>query len=186
MNLQCNIKCPKRENLYPHEEESVQVNNAGHAPLYAMGTITPETFNDMFHLNVLAPLLYVQSVLPIIRRGGSIINLGSIGARTTLGGDVAIYCSSKAALEHLTRNLAVTHSAAKGITINNVAPGATDTDAVAGLPHELVSIVKNEWTALRRLGTPEEIADCVCFLAGGGGARWINGATIAACGGASM
>lgn len=154
--------------------------------LYTMGSITPEVFNKTFHTNVLMPYLLTQSVLPTIRPGGSIINVSSRAARSHYGGATTLYCASKAALEHLTRNIAAEVAAEKKITVNTVMPGGTETDAVAQAPDMLIDRVRAAATAEKRLGRPEEIADVVCFLAGGGGARWINGDTIAACGGATM
>lgn len=152
-----------------------------------MGQINRETFFETFEANVLAPYLLIQSALPVMYPGGSIVNITSISGRVSLGGPTAMYASSKAALEHLTRNLAVTHAAEKRITINNVAPGAVDTDALWAAPQAIVDIVKNDWTPEKRVGTPEEIADVVCFLClPSGGSRWLNGATIPACGGAAM
>ena len=154
--------------------------------LYALGAITPETFNKTMHTNVLLPYLLVQSVLPSIRPGGSVINISSRASRSHFGGPTTLYCASKAALEHLTRNLAAEVAAEKKITVNAVMPGGTATDAAKDAPPELIERVRNDATAEKRLGRPEEVADVVCFLAGGGGARWINGDTVAVCGGAAM
>ena len=153
---------------------------------YNLYSITPAAFNKTMHTNVLLPYLLTQSLLPCIRPGGSIINISSRAARSHFGGPTTLYCASKAALEHLTRNIATEVAAEKRITVNNVMPGGTETDAIKLASSELIERVVRDATAERRLGRPEEIADVVCFLAGGGGARWINGDTIAACGGAAM
>lgn len=136
--------------------------------------------------NLLLPMLLSQSTLPSIAPGGSVINISSRAARSHFGGPTTLYCASKAALEHFTRNLAAEVAAEKKITVNAVMPGGTETDGVKDAPKELVERVVRDATAEKRLGRPEEIADVVCFLAGGGGARWINGDTIAVCGGAWM
>lgn len=94
--------------------------------------------------------MLIQAVLPVIRPGGSIINITSISARVVLGGPTIIYSASKAALEHMTRNFAVTYGAKKQITINNVSPGATDTDGLRQASQEIIDIVKNEWTIEKR------------------------------------
>lgn len=164
----------------------ILVNNAGDMSLYNMGSITPENFNSTMHTNVLMPYLLTQSILPVIRPGGSIINISSRASRSYYGGPTTLYSASKAALEHLTRNIAAEVAAQKKITVNAVMPGGTETEAVIQAPSALIDRVREAATAEKRLGRPEEIADVVCFLAGGGGARWINGDTIAACGGATM
>lgn len=162
----------------------ILINNAATAVL--ADPVTPEVFNQVFNTNVLAPLLLTQSTLPHIARGGSIVNISSASARWNLGGPTNVYASSKAALEHLTRNLAADHAEKYGITINVVSPGVTDTDAVRGAPKEYVQPLIDMATAEKRAGTPEEIADAVGWLCGGGGARWINGHTIASNGGSVM
>lgn len=164
----------------------ILVNNAGNMNLYPMGQLTAEAFHTTFYVNVLTPLLLTQAVLPVIRPGGSIINISSRAGRVSLGGPATLYSTSKAALEHMTSNLATTHAAEKKITINNVMPGGIETDVLATAPLAMIEKVKNDATAEKRLGTPFEIADVVCFVAGGGGARWINGDTISVCGGAAM
>ncbi|UJO22030.1 Short chain dehydrogenase asqE [Fulvia fulva] len=163
----------------------ILVNNAGAAALYPNDAQAALEFYGIFNLNVLTPYMLIQAVLPVIRPGGSIINITSISARVVLGGPTIIYSASKAALEHMTRNFAVTYGAKKQITINNVSPGATDTDGLRQASQEIIDIVKNEWTIEKRLGRPSEVADVVCWLCGGGGARWINGDTINASGGAN-
>lgn len=168
----------------PHID--ILVNNAGDMSLYTLGAITPEAFNRTFHTNVLMPYLLAQSALPALRPGGSIINVSSRASRSCYGGPTTLYAASKAALEHLTRNLAAEVAAERRITVNSVMPGGTETDAVAAAPGEIIERVRQAATAEKRLGRPEEVADVVCFLAGGGGARWINGDTIAVCGGATM
>ncbi|KAF2160229.1 hypothetical protein M409DRAFT_70581 [Zasmidium cellare ATCC 36951] len=165
----------------------ILVNNAGLMNLYPMGQLTSEAYHTVFDTNVLAPLLLIQATLPVIKPGGSIIKISSRAARVALGGQATIYAASKAALEHMTRNLATAHAAERKITINNVLPGGIETDMIATAPQAMIDRVKNDATAEKRLGQPGEIADVVCFVAeGGGGARWINGDTISVCGGAAM
>ncbi|KAK4495250.1 hypothetical protein PRZ48_013579 [Zasmidium cellare] len=164
----------------------ILVNNAGNMSLYPMGQLTAEVFHTMFSTNVLAPLLLTQATLPVIDPGGSIINISSRAARVAVGGQATLYAASKAALEHMTRNLATAHAAEKKITINNVMPGGIETDMISTAPQAMIDRVKNDATAEKRLGRVDEVADVVLFVAGGGGARWINGDTISVCGGAAM
>ena len=93
----------------------------------------------------------------------------------------AVYCASKAAVEGLTRGHAV-DLGARGITVNAVAPGTTDTEMFrAGLPEEMKERMIAS-TALGRLGTPEDIADVVAFVCSDD-ARWITGQFLDANGG---
>lgn len=106
----------------------ILVNNAADTSLYQLDAIDQDKFHATFDTNVLGPLLLIQGVMPVIRRGGRIINISSRQARTTSpGAGVYLYAASKAALEHMTRNLAAEWAEKKGITVNNVMPGPTDT-----------------------------------------------------------
>jgi 3-oxoacyl-[acyl-carrier protein] reductase len=97
------------------------------------------------------------------------------------GPGIALYCASKAALEQFTK-VAAREYGPRGITVNTVSPGATDTGLLrAGNPPEALE----QWTtltALGRLGEPADIADVVAFLAGPD-ARWLTGQNIQATGG---
>lgn len=83
--------------------------------------VDPEHFDEVFHLNVRAPLMMIQAVLPHFRRPGRIINIGSVGAR---GGypSTGTYAASKAALEGFTRVWA-SELGEDGTTVNCVNPG---------------------------------------------------------------
>jgi len=105
----------------------ILVNNAAIMELRGIDSITPDDIWRTMTTNFAGPLLMVQAVLPFIRRGGRIINLSSRLARAPSPGGVYVYAASKAALENFTRNLATEWAAQKGITVNNVMPGATDT-----------------------------------------------------------
>ena len=94
---------------------------------------------------------------------------------------IALYCASKAALEQFTK-VAAYEFGRRGITVNTVSPGATDTDLLrAGNSPESLARA-TALTALGRLGTPADIADVVAFLASPD-ARWITGQNIQATGG---
>ena len=99
----------------------ILVNNAGLISGSLLQDVTPEEFDSVYHLNVLAPLLLVQKALPHLRRPGRIINLSSVGARANFS-SVSVYASSKAALEGLTRSWAG-ELGADGTTVNAVNPG---------------------------------------------------------------
>src|SRR5207302_6301091 len=94
---------------------------------------------------------------------------------------VALYAASKAALEQFTK-VAAREFGLRGITVNTVSPGMTDTSLARATnsPEELEQITA--FTALGRLGAPADIADIVAFLASSD-ARWITGQNIQASGG---
>ena len=99
------------------------VNNAAIVDYIPFTNITDDNFATIFEANVRGPIKIVQAVLPVIRKGGRIINISSRGARVPLPGMFALYASSKAALEIITKGLATEYAADKNITINNVSPG---------------------------------------------------------------
>ncbi|RFU27473.1 hypothetical protein B7463_g8864, partial [Scytalidium lignicola] len=162
------------QQAFGSDEIDILVNNAADSTLFPLDDTTPEVFYRSFTTNVLTPLLLAKSVMPHIRRGGRIINISSRLARVPSVGGVYVYAASKAALENVTRNLATEWAAKKLITVNNVMPGPTDTDAMNGTLPELLERARTVATAEKRLGKPEEIANVVAFIAEDG-SRWING-----------
>ncbi len=159
----------------------VLVNNA--AVIDYTATIegaTPEAFDRLFAVNVRAPLFVIQRALPLMPDGGRIVNVSS--GVTWFAIPEVVYGMSKGALNVLTRSLAQTQGP-RGITVNTVSPGITETDmngwltespdaarAVAGI------------TALGRHGQPADIADAVAFFASDDG-RWVTGQTLEVNGG---
>jgi len=158
----------------------IVVNNAGTAPGTPVDKITPEHFNEVFHLNVLGTIqMTVESLRHFPKTGGRIINLSSILATgTTL--ELSVYGASKAAVEALTRYWAQ-ELGPRNITVNAVAPGLTETDMTSGITEEVKKMIASR-TPLGRVGKPEEIADVVAFLASDD-ARWVTGHTLTASGG---
>ena len=116
-----------------------------------------------------------------MRDGGRIINVSTLN--TVLAGPgMAPYAASKAALELLGR-VAAFELGARGITVNAVLPGATDTDLWrTNNPDEHSWDAVTSITALGRIGEPADVADVVALLAGHDG-RWLTGQSIKASGG---
>jgi 3-oxoacyl-[acyl-carrier protein] reductase len=158
----------------------ILVNNAAinpHAPIH---DITPELFDRVMAVNAKFPLLAMRHAEPLLRDGGRIINISTLNTAVP-GPGIALYCASKAALEQFTK-VAAREFGSRGITVNTVSPGATDTDLLrASNPPEALERTA-ALTALGRLGQPADIADVVAFLAGPD-ARWITGQNIQATGG---
>jgi len=161
----------------------ILVNNAGCELVKGLGDITPEDFSYVFNLNVRAVVLMTQAVLPHLRSPGRIINVSSVGARCGFK-DLSLYCSSKAAVEGLTRCHAA-ELGAKGHTVNSVNPGPVQTDLLNGIPKEIIEMQKKTTPAENRLGTTDDVAQIVAFLSEEN-SRWITGQAISASGGFAM
>ena len=158
----------------------ILVNNAALTAQAVIGDITPELFDRAMTVNAKFPLLAMQRAAPLLRDGGRIVNISTLNTALP-GPGIALYCASKAALEQFTRVAAI-ELGPRGITVNSVSPGATDTDLLrSGNPAESLAQVPAQ-TPLGRLGQPEDIADVVGFLVGPD-ARWITGQNIPATGG---
>lgn len=127
---------------------------------------TPDEMLDaLLALHVKAPYAGVrQAVSYMLRAGfGRVVNIGSIWGSEGAAGETA-YSAAKGAVHALTRALAK-ELGPSGITVNAVAPGAVATDMLAGLtPEEACDLADR--TPLRRLGTPDEVAELVAFLVG--------------------
>jgi 3-oxoacyl-[acyl-carrier protein] reductase len=160
----------------------ILVNNAGSS--MKVGPIegtTRQQFDQVFALNVRAPFFVIQRALPLVPAGGRIINISSADTRIALPAELA-YSMAKGALNVLGRTLA--HEVGeRGITVNTVAPGITDTEPNAWIhaSPEMESRTASA-SALGRIGQPADIADIVAFLASED-ARWITGHVIDATGG---
>lgn len=137
-------------------------------------------YQAMMDINVRGPLLFAKAVIPHLPAGGRIVTIGSGLAERVPFPGVTAYAMSKSALLSFTRGLA-RELGPKGITVNIVLPGSTDTDAnPADGP---AADFQRAMTALGRFGEPEEVANAVVFLASPA-ASVITGAILAADGGA--
>ncbi len=145
----------------------VLVNVAGVSSTTTAPDTPLEVWEDVFAVNVRGTFLSCKHAIPgMVRRGGgSIVNIGSIAGLVGLRNRAA-YCASKGAVIALTRALAIDH-VADGIRVNVVCPGTVDSPWV----RRLVDDAGESLDTLRgrqpmgRLGTPEEIAEAVLYLA---------------------
>ena len=154
----------------------ILVNNAAIATYEAtIDQATPEQFDREFAINVRAPFFITQRALPLLRDGGRIINISS--GVTWFATPQIVYSMTKGALNVLGRSLA-NIVGERGITVNNVSPGITDTDMNSWL-HESDDAASGvtSITALDRVGAAADIADAVAFFASDD-SRWITGETV--------
>lgn len=169
----------------PDRRVDILVNNAGVSCYADISELTEDDFDRVFAVNVRSPFFIVQHGLSRIPDGGRIINVSSGAARLALPGAIA-YGSTKAALDTFTLNLAK-QLGPRGITVNSLAPGITDTDMNASWLRGDSEAKSGAaaLAALGRVGAPADIADIAAFLASSD-ARWITGRVVDATGGAGL
>ncbi|MCS0603856.1 SDR family oxidoreductase [Streptomyces sp. LP11] len=141
--------------------------NASVASLVPLEQITEDDFDTLFGINVRGMLFTVKKALPLLNDGASVILNGSTNVDVGDEG-LGLYAATKAATRSLSRTWA-NELKGRGIRVNTVTPGPTDTPALSGLTPDPERF-KRQLTArvpLGRLGRPEEIAAAVAFLASG-------------------
>lgn len=160
----------------------ILVNNVGTTLPGRFGDATRADFDRMVALNLRTPFFLTQQASGRLRDGGRVVNLSSAITRLALP-DAIAYAATKGAVEVFTRVLAK-ELGPRGITVNAVAPGWTDTEPNAPVlrddPDAAAAIAAQ--AALGRFGQPEDIASVVAFLAGDDG-RWVTGQVVDASGG---
>lgn len=160
----------------------VLVNNAGINKIAPFAEIDPADFLRIQQVNVVAPFLLCQAVIPGMKaRGwGRIVSLSSIWGK--IGKEYrASYSTSKFAIDGLTLALAVEH-AADGILANCVAPGFTDTELTRRVLGEDGIAALTAMVPARRMGSVEDVAGLVLWL-GGPSNNYVTGQNIAIDGG---
>ncbi|WP_327590081.1 SDR family oxidoreductase [Nonomuraea sp. NBC_00507] len=159
----------------------ILINNAattaGQKP---MAEVTDEDYERAFAVNTRAVFLAMQWAARTMRDGGRIVNISTLNTQVPAPA-LALYCGSKGAIEQFAK-VAARELGGRGITVNVVSSGATDTDMLRNAnPPEALEQTQ-AFTALQRLGRPEDIAAVVAFLAGPDG-RWVTGHNLLASGG---
>ncbi|MER7922492.1 SDR family oxidoreductase [Streptomyces sp. NPDC096057] len=152
----------------------VVVNTAGIMALSLIATMDLDDLDRMHRTNIRGTFVVSQQAARRVRAGGAIINFSTTVTRTkfpTYGG----YVASKAAVEAMTLVLA-RELRGKDITVNAVAPGPTATPLFLDGKDDTTIENLAKAAPLERLGTPDDIAESVAFLAGP--ARWINGQVL--------
>lgn len=157
----------------------VLVNTAGIMLLAPIATLDLDDLDRMHRTNIRGTFVVSQQAARRIRRGGAIINFSTSVTRLQFP-TYGAYAASKGAVEAMTLVLA-REMRGKDITVNAVAPGPTATPLFLEGKDEAALDNLAKAAPLERIGTPEDIAEAVAFLAGP--ARWINGQILFANGG---
>lgn len=142
----------------------VLINNAGVAQQKLFTDITDEDWRNMLDTHLTGAFLLSRAVLPgmISRRHGRILNVGSIWGQVGASCEVH-YSAAKAGLIGLTKALAK-EVAPSGVTVNCVCPGVIETDMLSSFTQDDLAALCEE-TPVGRLGTPEDVARALLFLA---------------------
>lgn len=161
----------------------IVVNNAGVFRFDTLDSVTAQEFHREFDTNVLGPLLVTQEAAKHFgAEGGSVINVSSV-VGTNPGPGMAVYASTKAALDSLTRVLALELGPRK-IRVNSISPGLTETEGARGLGvvGSDFALQKIAETPLGRMAQPEDIAPVAVFLASDE-SHWVTGECLRVAGG---
>lgn len=157
----------------------VVVNTAGIMLLSPLAELSMDDFDKMHRTNVRGTFLVSQQAARRLRPGGALVNFSTSVVKLALP-TYAAYAATKGAVDALTPILAK-ELRGRDVTVNAVAPGPTATPLfLDGKPQEAVDRLAS-MAPLERLGTPEDAAEVVAFLAGP--ARWVNGQILYANGG---
>ncbi|MFJ8360483.1 SDR family oxidoreductase [Streptomyces sp. NPDC093984] len=157
----------------------VVVNTAGIMLLSPIATLDLDDLDRMHRTNIRGTFVVSQQAARRVRAGGAIINFSTSVTRLQFP-NYGAYAASKGAVEAMTLVLA-RELRGKDITVNAVAPGPTATPLFLEGKDQAAIDNLSKAAPLERLGTPEDIAEAVAFLAGP--ARWINGQVLYANGG---
>ncbi|WP_254813732.1 7-alpha-hydroxysteroid dehydrogenase [Rhodovulum sp. ES.010] len=160
---------------------SILVNNAGGGGPKPFD-MPMEDFRWAYEINVFAPFRLTQLAVPHMEAagGGAVLNISSMSAENK-NVRMASYSSSKAAISHLTRNIAF-DLGAKNIRVNGIAPGAIRTAALASVLTPEVEQTMLKHTPIKRLGEPADIAGAALYLCSPA-AEWVSGQILTVSGG---
>jgi NAD(P)-dependent dehydrogenase (short-subunit alcohol dehydrogenase family) len=156
------------------------VNNAGIANFKPALETSPAEFQRLLSVNLVGPFLVIQAAVPLLRRGGAIVNITSISGLRASSLRVG-YGTSKAALAHLTQQFALELSV-RGIRVNAVAPGPVETAMAKAVHTPAIRADYHNSIPLGRYGLESELAEAIFFLCSER-ASYITGQELAVDGG---
>lgn len=161
------------------------VNNAGTSHHVPIAETTEADFDALYRVHFKGVFFLTQTLLPLIRDGGRIVNVSSGLTRIAMPGSAA-YASMKGAVEVLTRYLDK-ELGPRRIAANVVAPGAIATDFSGGMVRDNPELNRRvaEWTALGRAGEPDDIGPMIASLLSDDN-RWVNAQRIEVSGGMAI
>jgi NAD(P)-dependent dehydrogenase (short-subunit alcohol dehydrogenase family) len=159
----------------------VLVNNAGTATAAPATREDPDSFRRVVDVNLNGSYWMAQACGRVMEHGSSIVNIGSVLGSTTAGLPQAAYCSSKAAIIGLTRDLAQQWTGRKGIRVNALAPGFFPSEMTDELPEGYLDTMMFRVPA-GRAGEPEELVGALVFLASDA-AAYVTGVVLPVDGG---
>ncbi|MEO5736659.1 MAG: glucose 1-dehydrogenase [Variovorax sp.] len=157
----------------------ILVNNAGIYRVDSLDTLTAESFDEHYNLNVRGLLLATQAAARVLQSGGVVVNISSGVAKSPMP-SVHIYCSTKGAVDVLTRTLAM-ELGPRGIRVVGIAPGFVETEGNAATAKDFAPALIAK-TPMQRAGQPTDIAAAVSFAVSAD-AKWVTGTTIDVAGG---
>ncbi|MFJ4778469.1 SDR family oxidoreductase [Streptomyces sp. NPDC088762] len=161
----------------------ILVNNAGAAAFAGIEDTDEETYDRVHALNAKAAFFVIQQGLPRLRDGGRVVNV--TGTPEIALPAILATIMAKGAVNALTRSLSAA-LAPRGITVNSVGPGVTGTDLTAAwLADPAARAHAASRSVFGRIGTAEEVADVVAFLASPD-SRWVTGQHLDATGGLQL
>lgn len=155
----------------------ILVNNAGTGALIPIADVTESEFDQIFALNAKGTFFALQEAARRMTDSGRIINISST-VTAFPNPQNSVYAGSKGAVEQFTA-IAAKELGERGITVNTVAPGGTQTDLFQTESMPAMKELVKKSSPLGRIGQPEDIADVVAFLASKQ-ARWLTGQRILA------
>jgi NAD(P)-dependent dehydrogenase (short-subunit alcohol dehydrogenase family) len=162
----------------------ILVNNAGIGRAISAFKETPDSFDEIYRVNVRGSFLMAQAAAEKMTVGGSIINISSIMAFWSVGAPQASYMASKAALLGMTKDLAQQWGGRKGIRVNAIAPGIFKTEMTGHFFYDLMA-AQGPRIPLGRAGDPAELAAAVLYLASPA-SSYVTGETLVVDGGRTI
>lgn len=153
--------------------------NAGILRAGTVDAVSLEDLDQMLNVNVRGVFLSIQASVPHLNDGARIVTIGSNVALHTRTPGFSVYQLTKTAVAGMVKGVAL-DLASRGITVNNIQPGPTETDMTAGSTEVLAGM-----NPLKRVGRPSEIAGLIAYLVGDD-ARYVTGASMTIDGGFTL